>query len=236
VIRLNTERGPTTDLNVRKAMIMAIDREAIVKQILQGHAKTVVSFQSALSFGADPAQQAVPFDPAGAKKLLAEAKIAPGTPVALDFASNDVTFREVAQAVASYLTAVGLKASLRPQEMNILTNDIIPNGKTGEMFRFGWGGWTFDYDNTAYLMYHSGEHWNPYDKDKTLDAMLEAQRSIANVAEREKKLQEIADYVADHALEIPLYNLNTIFGVNKRVQGFVMPPDNRMRLLNVSVE
>jgi peptide/nickel transport system substrate-binding protein len=66
--------------------------------------------------------------------------------------------------------------------------------------------------------------------------MLEAQRSIANVAEREKKLQEIADYVADHALEIPLYNLNTIFGVNKRVQGFVMPPDNRMRLLNVSVE
>lgn len=236
VIRLNTARGPTTELNVRKAMIMAIDREAIVKQILQGHAKTVTSFQSALSFGNDPAQKPVLFDPIGAKKLLAEAKLPAGTPVALDFASNDTTFREVAQAVAAYLNAVGFKTSLRPQEMNILTNDIIPNGKTGEMFRFGWGGWTFDYDNTAYLMYHSGEHWNPYDKDKTLDAMLEGQRTVTDVAEREKKLQAIAHYVADHALEIPLYNLNTIFGVNKRVQGFTMPPDNRIRLLTTTVE
>lgn len=236
VLRLNTARGPTTDVRVRRAMIMAVDREAIVKQILQGQAKTVTSFQSQLSFGNDPSQKPVPFDPAGAKKLLAEAKIAPGTPVVLDFRSNDTTFREVAQAVAGYLTAVGLKASVRPNEMNVFTNDIIPNGKTGEMFQFGWGGWTFDYDNTAYLMYHTGEHWNPYDHDPKLDAMLEAQRLIADPKVREGKLQEIAHYVAENALEIPMYNLNTIYGVNKRVHGFVAPPDNRVRFVGVTTD
>ena len=236
VLRFNTARGPTTDARVRKAMILAVDRDAIVKQVLEGQAKSVTSFQSSLSFGFDPEQTAVPYDPAAAKKLLAEAKLPAGTAVSIDFQSNDTTFREVAQAVAGYFTAVGLKAQVRPFEMNLFTNDIIPNGKTGEMFRMGWGGWTFDYDNTAYLMYHSGEHWNPYDKDPALDKMLEGQRTIADRAAREQALQKISDYVADHALELPLFNLNTIYGVNKRVKGLIPPPDNRFRLTGVSVE
>jgi peptide/nickel transport system substrate-binding protein len=236
VLRFNTAHGATTDARVRKAIIMAVDRDAIVKQILQGQAKTVASFQSELSFGFDPEQKWVPFDPVAAKKLLADAALPPGTSVSIDFQSNNTTFREVAQAVAAYLGAVGLKAEVKPYEMNLFINDIIPNGKTGAMFNMGWGGWTFDYDNTAYLMYHAGEHWNPYDKDPTLDKMLEAQRTIPDPAEREKALQKIADYVADHALELPLYNLNTIYGVNKRVKGLVPPPDNRFRLTGVTVE
>ena len=236
VLRFNTRNGPTTDAKVRKAMIMAVDRDQIVKQILQGHAKPVTSFQSTLSFGHDPAQKPVPFDLAGAKKLIAEAKLPANATVSVDFRSNDTTFREVAQAIAGYLTAAGLKAQVRPFEMNIFTNDIIPNGKTGEMFQMGWGGWTFDYDNTAYLMYHTGEHWNPYDKDPILDAMLEGQRKIADRGEREKALQKIANYVADHALELPLFNLNTIYGVNKRVKGLTPPPDNRWRLTAATVD
>ena len=236
VLRFNTANGITKDERVRKAMIMAVDRDTIVKTILQGHAKSVVSNQSSLSFGFDPNQKPVPFDPAGARALLKAAGIAPGTPAQVDFQSNNPLFREVAQAVAGYLSAVGLKGGVKGYEMNIMTNDIIPNGKTAEMFQFGWGGWTFDFDNTAYLLYHSGERWNPYDKDPTLDKMLEAQRLSPDRAEREKLLQGVAHYVADHALEMPMYNLNTIFGVNKRVKGLVPPADNRFRLTNVTVD
>ena len=236
ILRFNTANGITKDVRVRRAMIMAVDREAIVTTILQGHAKTVVSNQSSLSFGFDPGQKPVPFDPAGAKKLLAEAGIKPGTAVQIDFPANNTIFREVAQAVAGYMTAVGLKPGVKPYEMNMYTNDIVPNGKTAEMFQFGWGGWTFDFDNTAYLLYHSGERWNPYDKDPTLDKMLEAQRLSPDRAERQKLLQGVAHYIADQALEIPMYNLNTLFGVNKRVKGLVPPADNRFKLTAVTVE
>ena len=236
ILRFNTANGITKDVRVRRAMIMAVDRDAIVATILQGHAKTVVSNQSSLSFGFDPGQKPVPFDPAGAKKLLAEAGIKPGTPVQIDFPANNTIFREVAQAVAGYMTAVGLKPGVKPYEMNMYTNDIVPNGKTAEMFQFGWGGWTFDFDNTAYLLYHSGERWNPYDKDPTLDKMLEAQRLSPDRAERQKLLQGVAHYIADQALEIPMYNLNTLFGVNKRVKGLVPPADNRFKLTAVTVE
>lgn len=236
VLRFNTANGVTKDVRVRKALIMAVDRAAIIKSILQGNGKDVASFQSELSFGYDPALKPLPFDPAKARALLKEAGVAPGTTVQLDFPANNTIFREVAQAVAGYLSAVGLKGSVKPYEQNIYTNDIIPNGKTGDMFQFGWGGWTFDYDNTAYLMYHSGEHWNPYDKDPVLDKMLEDQRSIADHGQREKALQAVADYVADHAIEMPVYNLNTIYGISKRVKNLVPPADQRFRLTDVTVE
>jgi peptide/nickel transport system substrate-binding protein len=235
-LRLNTRNGITKDVNVRKALIMGIDRDAIIKAVLLGHAKPIASFQSDLSFGYDPSLKPLPFDLAKAKQMLQQAGVPAGAPVKIDFRGNEATFREVAQAAAGYLQALGLKPSLQPYETPVLLNDIIPNGKTGEAWHNSWGGWTFDYDNTAYLMYHSGEKWNPYDNDPKLNTLLEKQRSIYDVKEREKILHEIGRYVADQALEIPLYNQNTIYGVNKRLKNFEPPADRRFRFTEATVD
>jgi peptide/nickel transport system substrate-binding protein len=235
-LRFNTRDGITADPRVRKAIIMAVDRSTIVQSILAGQASEIASFQSALSFGYDPELKPLPYDPAGAKKLLADAGVKAGTPLQIDVRGADSTMNEVVQVIASYLQQVGLNATIKPYETNVLVNDIIPQGKTGAMFQQKWGGWTFDFDNTAYAMYHSGEKWNPYEKDETLDKLLESQRPLTDRAEREKILREVGQYVADKALELPLYNSNAIFGINKRVKGFVAPPDNRLKLNEVTVE
>jgi peptide/nickel transport system substrate-binding protein len=235
-LRFNTRDGITADPRVRKAIIMAVDRSTIVQSILAGQASEIASFQSALSFGYDPELKPLPYDPAGAKKLLAEAGVKAGTALQIDVRGADSTMNEVVQVIASYLQQVGLTATIKPYETNVLVNDIIPQGKTGAMFQQKWGGWTFDFDNTAYAMYHSGEKWNPYEKDETLDKLLESQRPLTDHAEREKILREVGQYVADKALELPLYNSNAIFGINKRVKGFVAPPDNRLKLNEVTVE
>ncbi|GGB61822.1 peptide ABC transporter substrate-binding protein [Tistrella bauzanensis] len=235
-LRFNTRDGITADARVRKALIMAVDRKTIIDAILGGQASQIASFQSELSFGYDPAMKPLAYDPEAAKALLKEAGVAPGAAVQIDIRGNDATFAEVSQAVASYLGMVGVTATIKPYETNVLLNDIIPQGKSGAMFQQKWGGWTLDYDNTAYLMYHTGERWNPYDSDPKLDALLERQRSMTDPAAREKVLQGIAAYAADRALEMPLFNLNEIFGVSKRVKGFVAPPDNRIRLTDVTVD
>ena len=90
-----------------------------------------------------------PFDPQRAQQLLAEAGLEPGTSLQIDVRGNDSTFSEVAQVVASYLQGVGLNVSIQPYETNVLLNDITPAGRTGAMFQQKWGGWTFDFDNTA---------------------------------------------------------------------------------------
>ncbi len=104
------------------------------------------------------------------------------------------------------------------------------------MFQQKWGGWTLDYDNTAYFMYHTGEKWNPYDSDSVLDEMLESQRSITDRSKREDILQSIAQYTANRALEMPLYSEDAIYGISKKVKDFTPAPDNRLRLNEVYVD
>ncbi|MFQ3185950.1 ABC transporter substrate-binding protein [Marinomonas primoryensis] len=235
-LRFNTQNGITKEEKVRKALIYGVDRQAIIDSILGGQAAQIASFQSAISFGDDPTMKPLPYDPKKAMQLLKEAGIKPGTKIQIDIRGNDATFNEVSQAVASYLQMVGLNASIQPYETNVLLNDIIPAGKTGEMFQQSWGGWTLDYDNTAYFMYHTGEKWNPYDSDLALDKQLESQRSITDRAKREEILKSIANYTANRALEMPLYSLNAIFGISKRVKNFTPVPDSRLRLTDVTVE
>lgn len=235
-LRFNTQSGVTKDVRVRKAMIYGVDRQAIIDSILGGQASAIASFQSPVTFGNDPAMKPLPYDPVKAKQLLKAAGVRPGTQVQIDIRGNNATFNEVAQAVAGYLQMVGLNATIKPYETNVLLDDIIPSGKTGAMFQQSWGGWTFDYDNTAYFMYHTGEKWNPYDSDPQLDKLLESQRSMTDQVKRKAILQSIAHYTADQALEMPLYNINEIFGISKRVKHFIPAPDSRLRLNEVTVE
>ncbi len=235
-MRYNTQRGIMKDKEVRKALTMAVDRDAIIKTILLGNAKSIASFQGALSFGNDPALKPLPFNPAQAKAMLQKAGVKPGTAIQIDFRGPDSNFREVAQAVASYLQAVGIVATLKPYDTNVLLNDIIPTGKTGEMWQNQWGGWTFDYDNTAYSMYYTKQRWNPFDDDAKLNALLHVQRNTWDQAARKTTLQEIARYVADQALEMPLYSLNTIYGLNKRAKNLALPADGRFRFVDATVD
>ena len=235
-LRYNTQRGIMKDPQVRKALTMAVDRDAIIKTILLGNAKPIASFQGALSFGNDPALKPLPFNPAQAKAMLQKAGVKPGTQIQLDFRGADSNFREVAQAVAGYLQAVGITVSLKPYEINVLLNDIIPNGKTGEMWQNQWGGWTFDFDNTAYAMYYTKQRWNPYDDDAKLNALLHMQRNTWDQVARKATLQQISRYVADQALEMPLYSLNTIYGLNKRAKNLALPADGRFRFVEATVD
>ena len=235
-LRYNTQRGIMKDVEVRKALTMAVDREAIIKSILLGQARPIASFQGSLSFGYDPALKPLPYDPAKAKAMLQKAGVKPGAQIQIDFRGPDSNFREVAQAVAGYLQAVGVTATLKPYETNVLLNDIIPNGKTGEMWQNSWGGWTFDYDNTAYAMYYTKQRWNPFDDNAKLNALLHIQRNSWDQNLRKSTLQEISRLVADLALEMPLYSLNTLYGVNKRAKNLALPADGRFRFVDASVD
>lgn len=236
IMRFKTVDAITTDVRVRKAINMAIDKNTIITALLQGLGSPITSAQSSKSFGFTPDLDGYAYDPAAAKALLREAGVTPGTELTIDIRSNDDTFREVAQVIGSYLNAVGLKLKIRTHEANVYSSEVIAKGQTGELYSFGWGGWTFDFDNTAYLLYHSGERWNPYINDATLDALLEKQRRTYDVEVRRKALQDVATYAHDNALDVPLFNFATLYGVSKKVKGFVPAPDDRARYMNVTVE
>ncbi len=235
-LQLDVSKGVTKDVRVRKALNMAIDKKVIIDTFLMGQAEPIASLQGKLSFGYDENLKDYPYDPEQAKKLLAEAGVKPGTKLTIDYRGANSTFAEVSQALTAFFGNIGLNVGLRPVEDAVFLNDIVPQGKTNEMFQFNWGGWTFDFDNTAYLVYHSGEKWNPYLKSEEMDKLLEKQRVAVDKNERLKLLREVAKLAHDQAYHIPLYNSKTLYGISNKVKGFLPAPDVRVRYINADVE
>lgn len=234
--QFNTKNGITKDVKVRQAINMAVDKKVLIDAFLGGYGSPIDSLQSKLSFGYDPDLKGYPFDPEKAKQLLKEAGVKPGAEITINYRANNAVFGEISQAMTSFLQNIGLNAKLKPIESSVFLNDIVPKGKADELFQFSWGGWTFDFDNTAYLIYHDGERWNPFGTSEEMNKLLEEQRSIVDQDERLKILRKVGQLAHDNAYHLPLYNQDTIYAVSNKVKDFVPAPDSRMRYLTTSVE
>ncbi|WP_249292187.1 ABC transporter substrate-binding protein, partial [Achromobacter ruhlandii] len=119
-LRYNTKNGITQNRDVRRALIMAVDRDTIVKQLLLGQAKTIASFQGPQSFGYNPEQKPLPFNPAEAKKLLAGAGIKPGATVQIDVRGRDPNSPALPPAGAGDLHAARRRAPHQQQQPRVL--------------------------------------------------------------------------------------------------------------------
>lgn len=69
----NTKGDPMADARVRRAIAQAVDLDKILKNILEGNGIKLASPLTKNHFGYDPAIKPYPFNPAQAKKLLADA-------------------------------------------------------------------------------------------------------------------------------------------------------------------
>ena len=106
-------KNPLQDLRVRKAISMAIDRKTITARIMDGMATPAYQFMPDGMFGAPPKAEEIKYDPEGAKKLLAEAGYPNGFELTIS-STNDryVNDGQVAQAVAQYLSRIGIKTTV----------------------------------------------------------------------------------------------------------------------------
>lgn len=235
-LRFDTAKEPMDDVRVRQAINYAIDKTAIIDEILGGYGVPISTFQSELSFGNNSDLEPYPYDPEKAKELLAEAGVAEGTEMEVFIPGDDGNFKEIAQAVAFYLEEVGLKMNINSMDNTTLISDLIPSGDAGHMYRMGWGGWTLDFDNTAYLMYNEGEQWNPSFKDEKVEELLEAQRNTVDQDEREAIFKELTELLYELAPEVNLYQAVDLYAVNERVGNFQPPHDDRLRLDEITIK
>jgi peptide/nickel transport system substrate-binding protein len=106
-------KNPLKDVRVRRAMSMAIDRDALVSRMMQGQAIKAWQFMPNGVPGTSRTLQPVAYDLAGARKLLAEAGWDGGFGVVVN-STNDryPNDGQVNQAVAQMWTRLGLKATV----------------------------------------------------------------------------------------------------------------------------
>lgn len=120
---------PLDNPKVRRAITHAIDRERIIKLVLEGNAYPLRGLLGPQVFGYDPNARAYPYDPEKAKQLLTEAGFANGFEI--EYHSPTGRYpkdREVAQVIVEQLSKVGIKANLKTPEWSIFNTDY-KNGK-----------------------------------------------------------------------------------------------------------
>ena len=94
---------------MRKAMSKAINRPAIVEKVMEGEAIPSGQLVADFLFGATKNLKVEPYDPEGAKKLLAEAGYPDGFGLTIHAPNNRyVNDAKIAQAVAQMLARVGI--------------------------------------------------------------------------------------------------------------------------------
>jgi peptide/nickel transport system substrate-binding protein len=107
-----------TDVRVRKAFMMAIDRKQLATTVIPGgdESKLLDAICYGKNIACAPTVKPYPYNPAEAKKLMAEAGFANGLDLELNVYAP---IREIGEAIAGQVRAVGFRASARPLPLTL---------------------------------------------------------------------------------------------------------------------
>ena len=223
---------PLDNPKIRRAITQAIDRNRIIKLILEGNAYPLSGLLSPQVFGYEPGVKAYPYDPEKAKQLLSEAGFANGFEI--EYYSPTGRYpkdREVAQVIVEQLSRVGIKAMLKTPEWSIFNTDY-KNGKY-PFYLTGRGSLT-DADALFQQYFRTGvtKRVLGYSNPK-LDEILDAEQQTFDVKKREKLLWEAHRIILEDAPAVPLWNSMDIYA-HRADLVWTAPPDEKVQLKKAS--
>ncbi len=231
-IALNQENPLFQDVRVRQAMLYAIDRQAIIKNVDKGYATIAnAAISPALASYYDASLESkYPYDPAKAKQLLADAgwkddgkgvlvnKDGKTFAFTMDFGLR-ANLQPVNELVQQYFKQIGIQATLNAQEWNaMIKKDVVD--RNYEM-QLNWWVYPTDPDVTAYFVSTAaGKGFNiPGYKDTKLDDLLIKGQTTSDAAQRKQIYKDLQAYMADTLPYLFLWYPQEIDVVNSRVQG-----------------
>lgn len=123
-LSMRVDTKPFDDIRVRRAMNLAVNKQAIVKEFYNGNAELFAYPQHPDYVGYYEPLEAMPaavkelfiYDPVKAKKLLAEAGYPKGFSFKVQVCSCQPDHMELLPLVAAYLEQVGVKLEIQPME------------------------------------------------------------------------------------------------------------------------
>lgn len=234
---LNTEEKPFDDKRVRQAANYAINKEAMVNDVLKGTATVAAGpTPPAFTWAHDPGLKPYPYDPAKAKQLLAEAGYPNGVDVTFyvtESGSGMLSPQLMGTAIQADLAAVGIRAKIETYEWNTFLGKILPGMKgKANIAELSFMSQDPDMHPSLTLRSDSAINSGGY-KNPEVDKLLTEGRTETDPAKRAAIYKQFQDIVYEDApwVFIANWKQNAVTAAN--VKGFQLHPSFTTRLWEV---
>jgi peptide/nickel transport system substrate-binding protein len=231
ILMINSAKAPTDDINVRKAMILAVNQDELAKTAFQSLGLPAYSVVSPTTWGYDEkAAGMYRYNLDEAKRLLEESgwvdsdgdgiREKNGEKLTVDWPDNPAWSEAFNELLIGYLAEAGIEVGYRSMDDNAAYNELLA-GNYSLVYMY----WTRPDPSPLRYLFHSegingaGSAWTNY-VNADLDAALADADINTDEATRRADYVTAQNIIMENALALPMFTVNTSYLTAPSVQGF----------------
>jgi peptide/nickel transport system substrate-binding protein len=230
-IAWNVEKAPVNDVRVRRAFLMAVNRPLLVQGLLGKDGEPALSVIPPALREHSPGVRPIPYDVAGAGRLLDEAgwrdtngdgiRDRNGQPLRLEveYSSSDPVRQDMLVAMQAELRKAGIQLAPRAYESTAWVERLRAREFTGSFWGWGWGPGVMA--PNAEALFHSrsippgGPNFAGY-RSPQADALIDQLLTETDSTRARGMWQQLEQILVDDAVYAPIYLDPEFVGVNSR--------------------
>jgi ABC-type transport system substrate-binding protein len=221
-IALNESIAPLDDVNVRKALQLALNRPSLLSAVYGDNGNIENGIFPHGLYGYNPDLPEIPYDPEEAKALLAEAGYEDGVDITVSINSSSTRWElAVMRLAASMWEDVGIHATVEV----IDESDFMRLRKSGQLqcYTAQWMADFNDPDNFIYTFYGNEHNTTFRSLCYPREDIMERIQNARTISDRQERVSEYQDLeriiVQEDAAWIPLYSRQRYYVTSERLEG-----------------
>jgi len=245
-VAFNHTKAPFNDVRVRQAMNYAVNKQAIVDNILKGTGTLAINPVPPVVWSYTADIQTYDYNPEKAKQLLAEAGYPDGFECSFWLPESGSGMQQpvvMGTAMQADWKAVGIDCKIETFEWGTyLEKVIVPPEEAGfDLMEMSWIGDNGDPDNHLYILL-GGEQWPPHGynmgfyKNDQVDALLAEARVTLDKAKRTELYQQAQKLIAEDPPWVLIDHEAQIVVMDKSIKSFKLHPTGPFRFDQVWIE
>lgn len=226
---------PLKDKKVRQALNYAVNKDEIIKGVMDGNATPIPTIATPQYEFYDKNITPYEYNPEKAKELLKEAGYPDGFDIQMSLTESYMNGQDVAQAISGQLAKVGVRVTPVMEASNGRTPKfkgatILP------LYMMGIGGPYSDIDLVSKISFSTGERYSTW-SDPQFDALRAKAEETIDPAQAQAAWSELQSYIKEEAPAVFLYQQHMIYAYNAdKLSGFKPHQDEHIMVNDVDIK